>query len=87
MSYQVLHFNEAKKVVSSKRMGKMINETLQGIADDLVGSTFLNSTLKSTLDDCGWRENLDVLKIIDGRRYKYKGYLKGVAIEGNLGFL
>ena len=86
MSYQILYFNEAKKVISSKRIGKMINDTLQGIADDLIGSTLLNSTLKSTLDDRGWRENLNILKIIDGRRYQYKGILKRIAIEGNLGF-
>lgn len=86
MSYQILYFNEAKKVISSKRIGKMIDDTLQGIADDLIGSTLLNSTLKSTLDDRGWRENLNILKIIDGRRYQYKGILKRIAIEGNLGF-
>jgi len=85
MSYQILYFNDAKKVISSKRMGKMVNDTLQGIADDLIGSIHLNTTLKASLDDCGWRENPDILKIIDGRRYQYKGYLKRVAVEASLG--
>jgi len=85
MSYEILYFNDAKKVISSKRMGKMVNDTLQGIAEDLIGSSHLNSTLKSSLEDCGWRENPDVLKIIDGRRYQYKGYLKRVAVEASLG--
>jgi len=85
MSYQILYFNDAEKTIKSKRMGKMVNDTLQGIAEDLIGSSHLNSTLKSSLDDCGWRENPDVLKIIDGRRYQYKGYLKRVAVEASLG--
>ena len=85
MSYEILYFNDAKKVISSKRRGKMVNDTLQGIAEDLIGSSHLNSTLKSSLEDCGWRENPDVLKIIDGRRYQYKGYLKRVAVEASLG--
>ncbi len=85
MSYEILYFNDAEKVIKFKRMGKMIDDTLQGIADDLIGSTHLNTTLKTSLDDCGWRENPDILKIIDGRRYQYKGYLKRVAIEASLG--
>ena len=85
MSYEILYFNDAKKVIGSKRMGKMVSDTLQGIDDDLIGSTHLNTTLKTSLDDCGWRENPDILKIIDGRRYQYKGYLKRIAVEASLG--
>jgi hypothetical protein len=34
------------------------------------------------LKECDWREQ--DLSIIKGRRYQYKGFKKGVAIEGNL---
>jgi hypothetical protein len=30
----------------------------------------------------GWREN-GTLNILEGRRYQYKGFKKGVALEGN----
>ena len=33
------------------------------------------------LKECDWREQ--DLSILDGRRYQYKGFKKGVAIEGN----
>ena len=39
---------------------------------------------RQALDEMQWRENGNVdLKILDGRRYMYKGVKHGVAIEGN----
>ena len=86
MSYQIVYFHEAEKIIKASRMTKIVNQTFKGIEQDLVGSSFPGTTLKNTLTDCDWRENLDSLKIIDGRRYQYKGFRKRVAIEANLSF-
>ena len=84
MSCKTVYFREAKAIIDSNRMAKMIDQTLAGIEEDLVGSLFPGTTLKATLDDCGWRDSSDKLKIIDGRRYQHKGYWKRIAIEANL---
>ena len=40
--------------------------------------------LRQALDEMDWRDNGNVeLKILDGRRYMYKGVKQGVALEGN----
>ncbi len=85
MSYQVLYFNDAEKIIKSNRMSKIIKQTFTAIEQDLIGSPFPGTSLKHTLTDCDWRENPDNLKIIDGRRYQYKGYRKRVAVEASLG--
>ena len=85
MSYQTVYFHDAEKIIKANRMTKIINQTFKGIEQDLIGSSFPGTTLKTTLTDCDWRENLDGLKIIDGRRYQYKGFRKRVAIEASLG--
>ena len=38
--------------------------------------------MRQALDEMGWRED-GTLNILEGRRYTYKGFKKGVAIEGN----
>ena len=38
--------------------------------------------LRQALDEMNWREN-GSLNILDGRRYQYKGFKKGVALEGD----
>ena len=37
--------------------------------------------MRQALDEMGWREN-GSLNILDGRRYQYKGFKKGVALDG-----
>jgi len=86
MSYQTVYFHDAEKIIKSNRMSKIVRQTFEGIEQDLIGSSFPGTTLKTTLTDCDWRENPDNLKIIDGRRYQYKGYRKRIAIEANLSF-
>jgi len=85
MSYKTVYFHDAEKIIKSNRMTKIIRQTFEGIEQDLIGSSFPGTTLKTTLTDCDWRENPDGLKIIEGRRYQYKGYRKRIAIEASLG--
>jgi len=79
-----LYFNDVEEVVESRCLRKLIDDTCLWIERDLPGSGFPNTALKSILEDCGWRDNPESLKIIDGRRYQYKGYLKRIAVEANL---
>jgi hypothetical protein len=45
-------------------------------------SIFRRELLRQSLEEMDWRGN-GTLNILDGRRYPYKGFKKGVAIEGN----
>jgi len=62
-------------------MEKDVLATFDYINEYLHGSLFRRELLRIALEDTGWREN-GTLNIIDGRRYQYKGFKKGVAIEG-----
>jgi hypothetical protein len=86
MAHEILYFNDVKEVVRRKNLETMINDTCRWIEEELPESKFVNTTLKGILADCGWRQNPEVLKIIEGRRYQYKGFLKGAAIEANLAY-
>jgi hypothetical protein len=58
--------------------------TLEYIDDVLYGTIHRRELLRQALDEMDWRENGNgELKILDGRRYMYKGVKRGVAIEGN----
>ena len=41
--------------------------------------------MRLALEEMGWQEEKEngALNILDGRRYQYKGFKRGVAIEGN----
>ena len=47
----------------------------------LYGTLYKRELTIQALKECDWREG--DLSILDGRRYQYKGFKKGVAIEGN----
>ena len=85
MSYQTVYFHDAKEIIKARRMTKIVNQTFKGIEQDLIGSLFPGTTLKTSLTDSDWREDSDSLKIIEGRRYQYKGFRKRIAIEASLG--
>ena len=84
MSYQTVFFRDAQEIFKANGMIKIINQTMQGINEDLAESFYRGTSLRTTLDDCGWRENPESLKIIEGRRYQFKGFWKRIAIEANL---
>jgi hypothetical protein len=84
MPFEILHFRDSDKIIKEKRMEKDIKVTLEYIDDALYGSIYRGELLRQALDEMDWRENGDgELKILDGRRYMYKGVKRGVAIEGN----
>jgi len=59
-----------------------VTMTMEYIYDSLEGSLYRGELLRCALDDMGWREN-GTLNILDGRRYMYKGFKHGVAIDGS----
>jgi hypothetical protein len=84
MPFEMLHFRGSDKIIKSKNMENDVQITLEYINDALYGSIYRGELLRQALDEMDWRENgNEELKILDGRRYMYKGVKQKVAIEGN----
>ena len=82
MSFEIIHFRGADKILKKKNMTSDVAMTMEFIYDSLEGSLYRGELLRIALDDMGWREN-GTLNILDGRRYMYKGFKHGVAIDGS----
>ena len=82
MPVELLHIRGSEKILKKKRLEKDLQATLEYVHDALYGSIYRRELLRQALDEMGWREN-GSLNIIDGRRYQYKGFKKGVALEGD----
>ena len=82
MSFEIIHFRDADKILKKKSMTSDIAMTMEYIYDSLDGSLYRGELLRCALDDMGWRES-GTLNILDGRRYMYKGFKHGVAINGS----
>ena len=83
MSFELLHFRDSEKLLKSKKMEKDIKATLEYIDDVLYGSLYRGELLRQALEEMEWRRNDEALVILDGRRYRFKGFKKGIAIEGS----
>lgn len=82
MPVELLHIRGSDKILKKKRLGKDLQATLEYVNDALYGTTYRRELLRQALDEMGWRED-GSLNIIDGRRYQYKGFKNGVALEGD----
>jgi hypothetical protein len=82
MPFEILHFRESDQIIRNKNMENYVHSTLEYIADALHGSLYRGELLRQALSDSGWREN-GSLNFLEGRRYQYKGFRKGIALEGN----
>ena len=82
MNFEIIHFRGAEKILEKKSMTSDVAMTMEYIYDSLEGSLYRGELLRIALDDMGWREN-GTLNILDGRRYMYKGFKRGVAIDGS----
>ena len=78
---EVIHFRESDKIIKEKGLDADVNITLEYVEAMLHGTLYKRELTIQALKDCDWREG--DLTILDGRRYQYKGFKKGVAIEGN----
>lgn len=82
MPYEMLHFRGSDKIIKAKNLEDDIRVTLESIEESLYGSIYRRELLRQALDEMDWRNN-GSLNILDGRRYQYKGFKKGVALEGS----
>jgi len=82
MPFELLHFRGSDKILKQKRLEKDLQATLEYVDDALYGSIYRRELLRQALDEMDWRDN-GSLNIIDGRRYQYKGFKKGIALEGD----
>lgn len=81
MSFEILHFNGAEKVLKKKKMEKDLKSTLEYIDDVLYGTLQRGLLLRQALTEMDWRH--ESYSILEGRRYYYKGFKNGMAIEGS----
>ena len=81
-AFEIIHFRDSDKIIKDKNMENDIQVTLQYVYDALYGAFYRGELLRLALEEMGWREN-GTLNILEGRRYQYKGFKKGVALEGN----
>lgn len=79
----MIHFRDAEKILKSKKMEKDVQVTLEYVSDCLYGTLHRGELLRQSLEEMEWRRNDEALIILDGRRYRFKGFKKGIAIEGN----
>jgi hypothetical protein len=82
MPFEMFHVRGSDKIIKDKNLAKDVQVTLEYVDDALYGSIYRRELLRQALDEMDWREN-GTLNILDGRRYQYKGFKRGVAIEGN----
>ena len=81
--FKLLHFRGSDKILKKKKMVKDVETTLAYIDDVLSGALYKRELFRQALDEMGWISNNGVMNILEGRRYRYKGYKNSVAIEGN----
>ena len=84
MPFEILHFRGSDKIIKDKNLENDIQSTLEYVDDVLFETLHRRELFRQALEEMDWRDsgNGD-LKILDGRRYMYKGVKRGVAIEGN----
>jgi hypothetical protein len=84
MPFEILHFQGSDEIIKNKNLDRDVQITLEYVDDALYGSIYRRELLRQALEEMDWRDNgNDELKILPNRRYQYKGYKKGVALEGN----
>jgi hypothetical protein len=85
MSFEMLHFRSSDKILKMKNMTQDVMETLNYIDASLGGALYKREILREVLDEMGWIGDNGSRRFLDGRRYEYKGFKKGIAIEGSFG--
>ena len=83
MNIELLHFRDSDKILIDNRMMKDVQMTLEYLSDVLFGTLHRGELMREALEEMDWRgKNNGNLKILENRRYTYKGFKRGVAIEG-----
>jgi len=82
MSFELLHFRGADKILKKKNMEHVVKAACDYIDSVLYGTLYKGGLLRQALEECDWRQDLEKLKILNGRRYAFKGFRNGIAIDG-----
>ena len=82
---ELLHFRDSEKILKNKNMLDDVLVTMEYIDDVLTGSLYKRELLRMALDEMDWMLVTDNMRIIENRRYMWKGFKRGVAIEGSFG--
>ena len=85
MPFEIFHFRESDRVLQEKHLDRDFEATMQYLDDVLYGSLYHRELFRDALNETGWRENGN-LQFLTGRRYSFKGYKNGIAIEANFQF-
>ena len=83
MPFEILHFRGSDEIIKQKKMGKDVQATMEYIDDVLFGSLYRGELFRQSLDEMDWRRGNGSLNILEGRRYRWKGFKKNVGIEGS----
>ena len=83
MPFELLHYRDAEKILKKKKMMDDVKDTLEYVDTVLNGAYPYGQLLKQCLLEKGWREN-GTLSILPDRKYHWKGFKKGIAVEGSL---
>lgn len=70
-------------MLAGKAMQGHLVSTLEYLDTVLCGTLHRREILREALADLDWRESLDDLRIIEGRRYQFDGFRQGIALEAN----
>jgi len=81
---EILHFRDSDKVLKKNKMLKDVQTTMEYIDDVMAGTLYKRELLKMALDETDWIRDADALRILENRRYQYKGFKRGIAMDGNL---
>jgi len=82
--FEILHFRGAEQILNEKNLAKDVLLTMQYVDEVLTGSLYKRELLRMALDEMDWTVDAESMRIIEKRRYRYKGVKRNVAIDGNI---
>lgn len=82
--FEILHFRDSQKILEKKNQLDDVQLTMEYIDTVMTGTLYKRELLRQALGEMDWLENREFLRILENRRYMYKGFKNGVAIDGNL---
>ena len=83
MPFELLHFRGSDKILKKKNMDQVVKVTCESVEAFLYGTLHKGGLLRQALEESDWRQDPEKLKILPGRKYTFKGFRNGVAIDGN----
>jgi hypothetical protein len=83
MAFEMIHFRDSDKIIRRKKLIQDVKATMNYVSDVLTGTIQRGELLRQVLEETGWREEGVPLNILEGRRYQWKGFKRGLALEGS----